>query len=337
MKRALICLSAMVQCYLLTAQSVGIGTTTPNSSAALHVNSTTKGLLIPTLTTAQRNAIVSPAEGLIIFNTSTSQLNQRQSGAWKILINNDSWTGGGSGQMFNIGDNIGINTAGPAERLDVNGNMRLSGYIGDVNDNVKVLGNIGIGVTAPEDKLHVRSSASGVGVIVDAINPIIQLRQSNFPSAGYTNKGFLQLSTNDVRIGTNSGNDGGKFIIRMNGTNQVFVHDNGYVSIGTSTYAGGYRLSIAGKAICEELKVQLSGSWPDYVFDKKYDLMPLPELEQFINTNKHLPNIPKAVEVEKSGIEVGDMQKRMMEKIEELTLYIIGLQQQINDLKKGKN
>ena len=62
--------------------------------------------------------------------------------------------------------------------------------------------------------------------------------------------------------------------------------------------------------------------------------MPLPQLEQFINTNKHLPNIPKAIDVEKSGIEVGDMQKRMMEKIEELTLYIIDLQKQVEELKK---
>jgi hypothetical protein len=59
-------------------------------------------------------------------------------------------------------------------------------------------------------------------------------------------------------------------------------------------------------------------------------------VEKFIAANKHLPNIPSAVEVEKNGIEVGDMQKRMMEKIEELTLYVIELEKQVNEL-KGKS
>ena len=124
MKRIVICFVFTLQCWMLSAQSVGIGTAAPNSSAALHINSTTKGLLLPSMTTTQRNAIVSPAEGLLIYNLSTNELNQRQSGGWKILINNDSWTGGGSGQLFNIGDNVGINTAGPSERLDVSGNIR---------------------------------------------------------------------------------------------------------------------------------------------------------------------------------------------------------------------
>ena len=61
--------------------------------------------------------------------------------------------------------------------------------------------------------------------------------------------------------------------------------------------------------------------------------MPLNKLDQFIKTNNHLPNIPKAQAIEKSGIAVGDMQKRMMEKIEELTLYIIDLQKQVTELK----
>lgn len=66
---------------------------------------------------------------LIIYNTTTSQLNQRQNGIWKYLLTNEYWVGGGSGQMFNIGDNIGINTAGPSERLDVSGNIRTTGSL----------------------------------------------------------------------------------------------------------------------------------------------------------------------------------------------------------------
>lgn len=129
MKKTIICALTIVQCYLTAAQNVGVGITTPHSSAALHVNSTTKGLLIPRMSTTERNAIVAPAEGLLIYNLTTNELNQRQNAAWKTLLNNDSWTGGGSGQIFNIGDNVGINTAGPSERLDVSGNIRSNSSV----------------------------------------------------------------------------------------------------------------------------------------------------------------------------------------------------------------
>lgn len=117
---------AMLAQFDALSQGVAINedNSNANASAILDVKSTTKGLLIPRMTTTQRNAIVAPADGLLIYNTSTNELNQRQNGAWKIVINNDSWTGGGSGQLFNIGDNVGINTAGPTERLDVSGNIR---------------------------------------------------------------------------------------------------------------------------------------------------------------------------------------------------------------------
>jgi hypothetical protein len=62
--------------------------------------------------------------------------------------------------------------------------------------------------------------------------------------------------------------------------------------------------------------------------------MPLPELRRFIGQNGHLPNIPKATEIQNSGMEMGDMQRRMMEKIEELTLHILNLQEQIDVLSK---
>ena len=126
MKKIFLLLFLIFQIYIVHAQSVGIGIITPNSSAALDISSTTKGMLIPRMTTTQRNAITTPADGLLIYNTTTNELNQRQSSGWKIIINNDAWTGGGSGNMFNIGDNVGINTAGPSERLDVSGNIRTN-------------------------------------------------------------------------------------------------------------------------------------------------------------------------------------------------------------------
>ena len=88
--------------------------------------------------------------------------------------------------------------------------------------------------------------------------------------------------------------------------------------------------------ICEEVKVSLKGNWPDYVFDTKYKLPSLFEVEKYIKENKHLPNIPAASEIEANGMEVGDMQKKMMEKIEELTLYVIQLKKELDTLKAQK-
>jgi hypothetical protein len=111
-------------------------------------------------------------------------------------------------------------------------------------------------------------------------------------------------------------------------------HVGGNMMIGAGAPATGYQLSINGKMICEELKVQLDAAWPDYVFESNYDLPTLESLEASIKKDKHLPGIPSAIEVKKNGLEVGDMQKRLLEKVEELTLYVIEINKENKQLKK---
>ncbi|MES2773990.1 MAG: hypothetical protein V4722_07385 [Bacteroidota bacterium] len=111
----------------------------------------------------------------------------------------------------------------------------------------------------------------------------------------------------------------------------------GNVMIGSGSPASGYLLSVNGKVICTEAKVQLSTSWPDYVFAPSYKMPTLAHLEKFIKKNNHLPNIPSAKEIEQDGLELGDMQKRTMEKVEELTLYLIELKKENDQLKKRIN
>ncbi|MBL0355696.1 MAG: hypothetical protein IPP72_01870 [Chitinophagaceae bacterium] len=98
---------------------VGIGIRSVYPGVALQIESETAGLLIPRMSTTQRNAINGLIDGLMIYNLTTSKLNQWQAGAWREVLNTESWYGGGTGQMWNIGDRVGINTAGPTERLDV--------------------------------------------------------------------------------------------------------------------------------------------------------------------------------------------------------------------------
>jgi hypothetical protein len=102
--------------------------------------------------------------------------------------------------------------------------------------------------------------------------------------------------------------------------------------VGTTTAATGYMVSVNGKIMCEELKVQDSGSWPDYVFDKSYQLNSLHEVEKYIEENNHLPGIPNACTVEENGVEIGNMQKLLLQKIEELTLYMIDADKRIKAL-----
>lgn len=113
--------------------------------------------------------------------------------------------------------------------------------------------------------------------------------------------------------------------------------------IATTVSATGYALSVNGKIACEEVLVQDNASWPDYVFNKDYNLMSLEELESSINENNHLPGLPPASEVEENGFNVADMQRRVLEKVEELTLYTIEqgkliqeLQNEVKILKEEK-
>lgn len=97
---------------------------------------------------------------------------------------------------------------------------------------------------------------------------------------------------------------------------------NGNVGIGTITPKE--RLSVNGTIRAKEIKVEAGGNtWPDYVFDDQYHLTPLAEVEKYIQTNKHLPGIPSAAVIEKEGASLGEMNKKLLEKIEELTLHLI--------------
>jgi hypothetical protein len=115
-----------------------------------------------------------------------------------------------------------------------------------------------------------------------------------------------------------------------------FVNISNCVGIGTNNPAG-YRLAVAGNMIAEKVKVKLQATWPDYVFDASYNLMPLAKLEEYIKTNNHLPEIPKESQVKKDGIDVEEMNTKLLQKIEELTLYIINQQKEINELSKRLN
>ncbi|HPI86097.1 MAG TPA: hypothetical protein PLR01_06955, partial [Bacteroidales bacterium] len=102
--------------------------------------------------------------------------------------------------------------------------------------------------------------------------------------------------------------------------------------IGGIAKATGYALSVNGGIACEAVLVDLVTNWPDYVFNRDYELMSIPDLEKAIEAQGHLPGLPSARQVHEKGFELADMQKRVVEKVEELTLYTIQQHKMIEQL-----
>lgn len=284
---------------------VVIGAPSLHPSAALQVNSTTGGFLMPRMTTAQRLAIPAVINGLAVYDNSMERFYFQQGDRWRYILTDEFWLKTGD-NIGNYGFNVGINNLAPVEKLDVGGYVRAHGAKFNMTD----------------------------------ASPNVDLSYNN------VDKAFIQLTGTggeNFRLGTVSSNETGKFIVRTNGVDRMYIDAAGNMSIGGTNFGNGYKLSVVGKIISEEVRVELRGDWPDYVFADNYQLPSLESVEQHIRENKHLPNIPSAAEVEKNGILLGDMQKKQMEKIEELTLYIIELNKRMeklekeNDLLKAKN
>lgn len=135
----------------------------------------------------------------------------------------------------------------------------------------------------------------------------------------------------------------GRFEVKSEETIQITAKEGihykpimlrGNVGINTESVANGYALSVNGGIITTKVFIQDVGNWPDYVFDDTYKLLPLHELKKFIADNKHLPEVPSESEVISHGYDVNEMQSIMLKKIEELTLYTLQQQEEIETLKR---
>lgn len=119
----------------------------------------------------------------------------------------------------------------------------------------------------------------------------------------------------------------------------VSFPDGLIVGSSTTTIPAGstYTLAVSGGILTEKVRVATSGTpfWADYVFEPTFKLKSLKEVEQFIKVNKHLPDVPSTSDVTKDGIDLAETQAILLQKIEELTLYIIQQQKEIDKLKKG--
>jgi hypothetical protein len=106
----------------------------------------------------------------------------------------------------------------------------------------------------------------------------------------------------------------------------------GCLAIGTTTPGTSYKLVVEGKLGAREVVVT-KAAWADYVFKDGYNLKPLDKVEEYVKTHKHLEGIPTQTEVNKNGVAVGEMQAKLLQKVEELTLYTIAMKKENDELK----
>ena len=238
--------------HFIQAQSVGIGTTTPDAKSQLDIRSTTKGLLIPSMTTSQRLAITvsTPGpNGLLVYDTDRSQFYHYTGTTWTPILNGDYWSRPvtSRSRIVNVNDSIGIGTISPTEWLDVDGNIRSRNNL-LVDNNITALGTslLSGDVTTNSDLIINNSTAT------------LQLKSSS------VNKGYFQLSGDNVRMGTNSGNSTGNLIIRMNGSDRVTVNAAGDIDldgkITRSSVTGANSLLPVCFGLIDDAGTILSGS-----------------------------------------------------------------------------
>lgn len=184
--------------------------------------------------------------------------------------------------------------------------------------------NVGIGTTNPGNRLAV---VGGGNANVDIA---VTGRILTGDALGYG--GVWLDSANTTFIGyNNTASTAGTIGIWTSGMGFTFnVARNGNVGIGT--FYPQYPLSVNG--IIQAKEVLVNTGWSDYVFDPKYRLKPLQEVASYIQANHHLPDIPSAKEVETKGINLGEMQSKLLAKVEELTLHMIEAERENRELRE---
>ncbi|MDO5616779.1 MAG: hypothetical protein Q4G16_11345, partial [Cruoricaptor ignavus] len=204
----------------------------------------------------------------------------------------------------------------------------------DIASPIYRMGNVGIGIATPLSTFHVNGGLRITGKSPNYGGPTLIFGQSGRSSAEFGNYNIEYLPNKGLNFSIPWPNAG-------YGNYDLFLSTTNKVGIGTDNFSCGdcaeYRLFVKEGIRTEKIKVDVASvnDWADYVFDKEYKLMPLNELEKFIDKNKRLPEILSAQEiVEQGGVELKEMNIKLLQKIEELTLYLIQQDKKIKELQQ---
>jgi hypothetical protein len=349
--------------YNSNAGEVGIGNTAPaylldvlnvNTSRALNVNSTYAGASTKYgIYNTVSNASTATRYGIYNTVNATTGTSATAYGIRSIVTHN------GTGISYGIYSSISGTSTGIKYGIysSASGSTNYAFY---GSGRAYFSDKVGLGLATPEGQLHIKDvevdltsggslilgSTTGVNMAFDAneihgrnngaastlyLNPlgatVIINNSGAVTDVSLTGDGSLQMGDEGS---TNIAMDNNEIQARNSGAaSGLYLNaSGGNVYVGTTS--GSEKLNVCGGIQAEEVRV--SSGWCDYVFEKNYCLMPLSELEAFVSKNKHLPNIPSAATVQAEGLPLADMTTRMMEKIEELTLYVLQLNNRIEQL-----
>jgi hypothetical protein len=241
--------------------------------------------------------------------------------------------------------NVGIGDPTPTEKLHVFGNAKIGDDVWTIgNDRELKFGDgefVSVGEVGADDMMQLKGSNITLKTL-NTGNVLIPDGKIGIGSVGGAVNNKLQIgnppgfSGNEIAIG--NGIQGMSFSlgttasIWYTNTNFALMPASGIGNVGIGTLNPTSKLSVNGNIRAKEVVVETG--WADYVFAKDYKLPSLMEVEKYIKANNHLPEIPSAEEIQINGLKVGEVQTKMMQKIEELTLYIIEQNKRIDKLEK---
>jgi len=276
-----------------------------------------------------------------------------------LTMNAQTWSGATPGNIYYNQGKVGIGVANPNYTLEIGGTGTGSGifittgdeaFVGWYDRILKGLSNswgwyayngvtrlydnlnhkdrltisnngkIGVGVSNPQWNFEVGGTGLGTGIIMaTGDEAFVGWYDRTLKSSNVNNEWGWYASGGSTYLWDN-----------LNNINRLTITNTGFVGIGTNNPA--YKLDVLGTIRAKEVKVDLLGA--DFVFEPTYKLRTLCEVETFIKQHKHLPDISPATDMQTNGANLGDMQTKLLQKLEESTLYLIELAKQIETLKK---
>lgn len=231
-----------------------------------------------------------------------------------------------------VNTKLGIGTSTPNQQLDVDGIVELG--------NKSTLGGVFLAQEySGDDYIGTLSSNYSSGALIlgygvagmkdEGVNGQLVSTFDNFTAhrgALRLGQGTLEFLSTPLKVNTPVGQ-------QLEVESRFFINQSGNVGIGT-TDTFDYKLAVNGTIGAKKVKVEIASAWPDYVFTKDYDLPTLKEVEKQITEKGYLAGMPSATEVKEKGVDLGDMNKKLLQKIEELTLYTIQQEKKIEELGK---
>ncbi|WP_339606405.1 hypothetical protein [uncultured Roseivirga sp.] len=256
------------------------------------------------------------------------------------------------GDSFFNGGNVGIGTTSPQAKLHVEGDVQIksgeklqwggtqtaiegstvSNKIAFFTNSLERFrvddgGNVGIGTTSPSEKLELIGNMRIKGVSGFSHGNLQFYRANGFL--------FMTIGQADLNVANSTfdfhHHNGNDIRFLINNSENLRIKLNGNIGIGTTSPTE--KLEVNGTIRSKKVKVETTG-WPDFVFASNFKLRTLNELEAYIKANQHLPEVPSAKDVEENGLDLGKMDATLLQKVEELTLYLIEMNKKVEKLEK---